>query len=64
MVDIILKNRIFDLVGTYNWGKMNDKLKDHVSDNKTDKFVSFIEQNLDKAKTEMERDIEKRLDLN
>jgi len=58
MVDIILKNRIFDLAGTYNWGTMNDKLKDHISENKTDRFVSFIEQNIDKAESESKRDIE------
>ena len=63
MVDIILKNRIFDLAGTYNWGKMNDSLKDYISGNKTDRIVSFIEQNLPKAEADMEKAIELILEL-
>jgi len=63
MVDIILQNRIFDLAGTYNWGGMNDKLKDLLSKNKAGEIVSFIEKNIAKADAAMSKDIENILDI-
>jgi len=59
MIDLIMKNRIFDLAQTYNWGKISDQMKDFVNKNKADQLVSYLESNLEKADIAMQEDIDK-----
>jgi hypothetical protein len=59
MIDLIMRNRIFDLAQTYNWGGIADQIKNLLNGNKSDQLVSYIEKNLEKADTAMQTDIDK-----
>jgi hypothetical protein len=49
MIELIMNNRIFDLAQTYNWGKVSEGVNTIFNKNQSEKLVSFIEENLEKA---------------
>jgi hypothetical protein len=58
MMDIILKNRVFDLAELYNWGDINSVLNSVSSSGKPDTIVSQLE----KAESKISSAIQKTLD--
>ena len=58
MMDIILKNRIFDLAELYNWGNINGTLNNISSSGKPETIVSQLE----KIENQITRAIQKTLD--
>lgn len=63
MLEITLKNRIFDIAGIYGWGGFEDKMRGLLSSNKPGQVASFIETNLTMSEEAMLKDIEKILNL-
>ena len=62
MLEIVLKNRIFDMAVIYGWGNFdgNDgRTRLLLRDNKPNELVSTIEKYLPQAEEEMNKDIEK-----
>jgi hypothetical protein len=62
MLEIILKNRIFDIAASYGWGNFVagnvGVLRDLLVKNQPDNLVTTIEKNIDKAVEAMNRDVE------
>ncbi|MCL2814952.1 MAG: extracellular solute-binding protein [Oscillospiraceae bacterium] len=67
MLDILLKNRIFDIAVSYGWGNFvagnTGMLRDLLVRNQPDKLASTIEQNLEKGIEAMNRDLDKMANL-
>jgi len=58
MMDIIMKNRVFDLAELYNWGNINGVLNTVCASNKADTIVSQLE----KSENAINKAIQKTLD--
>ncbi|MCL2159527.1 MAG: extracellular solute-binding protein [Oscillospiraceae bacterium] len=58
MLDIIMKNRVFDLSYLYNWGDINGMLGTISSSGKSDTFLSQFEKNEGKIDTAIQKTLD------
>jgi hypothetical protein len=63
MFEIIMANRIFDVGGIFRWGGLELRLRELIAADNIDTFASTVESLFPRAESDMERDIERLLNL-
>jgi len=58
MLDLIIKNRVFDLAYLYNWGDINGMINTISNQGKSDTFVSQLEKNENKIKAALQKTLD------
>ena len=63
MIDIILKNRLYDIGSIYGWGNIRGALFNNLAQGKNDTLTTFYEKNGDKIASAMQKTLDKLIEM-